>query len=585
MSMTVLSLREFLNGYEKGCYPEGFLADYEPVECLAHNAQGETLLVRNKDGLLFVAKCYVKSEPYSKTGESALLRGLKHEGLPAFAGEYEDDETRVVVREYMLGEPLDQLDVPLAHNEVIAIGIRLCDLLDCLHGQKPPVIHRDIKPQNIILNEKGNISLIDFGISRAYDETAREDTVCMGTRAFAPPEQFGFAQTDARSDLYSLGVVFYWLLTGSTDVKRAEAGDSRLMRIICKCTAFTPEKRYASAVRLRRALLRADGHVRRKTVRALALVLSFFVVLAGGFALGRFTELSPALLWNGAYATFSEPLIEEAVRLQLGKAEGEPIFPEELDRVEGLYIYGDRIASSLEDFNQLRSKVDSGEIEGNLGSISTLEDIAKLRNLRQLYIGNQDIADLSALSVLEGLECLGLFNCPVSDISVVEGMKELTQFSLNDCPDVTDLSPLAGCAKLSELVLVNCGARDYSVLASLGDFNFIHMIGIDTELYLPYLEGKSVRELKLIASGLSTIAQLKGIEGLKVLILEDMDLDSLAGVGELPSLTEMTLADMRWLDLAPLTELASLQTLTLSEDMRAAGEAIRSAARFDIQYR
>lgn len=164
-------------------------------------------------------------------------------------------------------------------------------------------------------------------------------------------------------------------------------------------------------------------------------------------------------------------------------------------------------------------------------------------------------------------------------------MKELTQFSLNDCPGVTDLSPLAGCAGLSELVLVNCGARDYSVLASLGDFNFIHMIGIDTELYLPYLEGKSVRELKLIASSLSTIEQLKGIEGLKVLILENMDLDSLAGVGELTALTDITLTGMRWLDLAPLTGLASLQTLTLSEDMRAAGEAIRSAARFNIQYR
>ena len=75
MRMTVLSIKEFLSGYENGRYPEGFLADYELIECLAHNAQGETLLVRNKDGLLFVAKCYPKSAPFSNVRESTLLRG------------------------------------------------------------------------------------------------------------------------------------------------------------------------------------------------------------------------------------------------------------------------------------------------------------------------------------------------------------------------------------------------------------------------------------------------------------------------------------------------------------------------------
>ncbi len=583
--MTVLSIKEFLSGYEKGRYPEGFLADYELIECLAHNAQGETLLVRNKDGLLFVAKCYPKSGPYADVGESALLRGVRHEGLPAFAGAYEDDEMRVVVREYMRGEPLDKREVPLAQNEVIDIGSRLCELLRYLHGQKPPVIHRDIKPQNIIINEKGDVALIDFGIARAYDEDAQTDTVCMGTRAFAPPEQYGYAQTDCRSDLYSLGVVLYWLLTGSTDIKKAKAGRSRLLRVIRRCTSFAPEKRYANAVQLHHALVRADGHFQKKAIRATALALSFFVVLTGGFALGRFTDIRFPAVFYRAGTLFSEPPVEKAVRLQLDKTADDPISLEELDRVEGIYLYGDQVASSLDTFNQLRSQVDSGEIKAKAGEITSLKDLAALKNLRQLYIGNQNITDLSVLSSLSGLQDLGIFNCPVTDLSVVKNMSNLKQFCLNGCPDVLDLSPLAGCANLHELVLADCGAQDYSVLASLGDFNFIHMISIDTELYLPFLKGKSIRELKLIGGSLSSIAQLRTIQGLEVLILEDMDLDSLSGIEELPQLSELTLANMRWLDLAPLMKCTSIKTLTLSEDMRQAGEAIRNTAQFEIIYR
>ncbi len=72
----------------------------------------------------------------------------------------------------------------------------MCDILNYLHSQNPPIIHRDIKPQNVIVDERGRVTLIDFGISRMYDAGARADTLCFGTRHYAAPEQYGFAQTD-----------------------------------------------------------------------------------------------------------------------------------------------------------------------------------------------------------------------------------------------------------------------------------------------------------------------------------------------------------------------------------------------------
>jgi serine/threonine protein kinase len=121
-----------------------------------------------------------------------------------------------VVRQYVRGVPLNRLRERLTRDQAVAVAIQLCGVLRYLHEQTPPVIHRDIKPQNIILSDDGLATLIDFGISRYYDKNARSDTVCFGTQEFAPPEQYGFSQTDCRADIFSLGVLLGWMLTGQT---------------------------------------------------------------------------------------------------------------------------------------------------------------------------------------------------------------------------------------------------------------------------------------------------------------------------------------------------------------------------------
>jgi serine/threonine protein kinase len=244
--MTDQMVAEFLESFNEQRYPVEFLAKFELMECLAQNELGETLLVKDRETCeYYVAKCYLNENPHPHTSESELLKRLKHQGVPQLIGEYGNEIMFCVVRTYSSGKSLDTWvrEKSLSVEQSVQIAIQLCDILHYLHSQNPPVIHRDIKPQNIIVNEKGEITLIDFGISRTYDQAASEDTLCFGTKKYAAPEQYGFSQTDCRADIFSLGILLLWMITGSVDMQssRAAIGDKRLARIIKKCSSFAPQ--------------------------------------------------------------------------------------------------------------------------------------------------------------------------------------------------------------------------------------------------------------------------------------------------------------------------------------------------------
>ena len=152
--------------------------------------------------------------------ETNLLKELKHPYLPSIADIIENEDTIIIVMDYVEGRALSDIlseKGTIDEASVVEYAIQLCDVLDYLHSQNPPIIYRDLKPSNIILKPDGKITLIDFGTARRYNYDSISDTTCLGTIGYAAPEQFAgenLRQTDARTDIYNLGATMYHLLTG-----------------------------------------------------------------------------------------------------------------------------------------------------------------------------------------------------------------------------------------------------------------------------------------------------------------------------------------------------------------------------------
>src|SRR5579885_3457750 len=148
--------------------------------------------------------------------EAAFLAQLRHPNLPACWDPFSENGTHYLVSDLIEGLSLqDMIEQrgPASESDVARWGIDLCDALVYLHSQQPPIIHRDIKPDNVIITPEGNAVLVDFGIARRY-EAGKQDTMKIGTWGYLPPEQKA-GRTEPRSDLYALGGTLYFALTGN----------------------------------------------------------------------------------------------------------------------------------------------------------------------------------------------------------------------------------------------------------------------------------------------------------------------------------------------------------------------------------
>jgi len=149
--------------------------------------------------------------------EAQLLAMLDHTNLPKVVDFFEEGSRQYLVMDFVEGYTLEQIVAAtpgfLSEPTVLEWAEQLCDVLEYLHTHQPPIIFRDLKPANIMLTREGKIKLIDFGIARFFKAGKTKDTAAYGTMGYAAPEQFGTGQTDARSDIYSLGVTLHFLLT------------------------------------------------------------------------------------------------------------------------------------------------------------------------------------------------------------------------------------------------------------------------------------------------------------------------------------------------------------------------------------
>ena len=183
------------------------------------------------------------------------LASVRIEGVPAVKECVADDGKLIVVEEYVQGRSLKQvLDEQglLNAEQAYEIAVQLVDILVRLHQLEPAIVHRDIKPSNIIIEKNGHVNLIDFNAARHVNADKNEDTRMLGTVYFAAPEQFGFGQSDERTDIYGLGATINYIMTG--DKPGAGIAECRFSDILKKCLMVDAKDRYQSAEELRGVL-------------------------------------------------------------------------------------------------------------------------------------------------------------------------------------------------------------------------------------------------------------------------------------------------------------------------------------------
>lgn len=246
----------------------------------------------------------------SLLAEANLMKRLDHPTLPRIVDIIDNGKTLYVVMDYIEGESLDKILAEYGaqpEEAVIKWSMQICEALSYLHSQRPPIIYRDMKPANVMLKPDGNIKIIDFGIAREYKEQNMADTKILGTHGYAPPEQYGSWQTDARSDIFALGMTMHHLLTGADPrpedyvyqpvrVYNPELSEG-IEFIINKCTEPAAENRYQSCDELMFDLLHPElvtsGYkksLKKKLFGWLAVLIFSIVAVVGGFVCGNVAE-------------------------------------------------------------------------------------------------------------------------------------------------------------------------------------------------------------------------------------------------------------------------------------------------------
>jgi serine/threonine protein kinase len=181
---------------------------------LKENDWERTELIHDASGHQFIRKYLSKEKHFG--AQYKIVARFSNPALPHIYALYDLADRQVVLMEYLRGKTLRQWILsngPLPDNQARMVLRDLCVGIAALHHCAPPIVHRDIKPDNVIRTQSG-ISLIDFGIARRYDEQAHQDTSSWGTMGYAAPEQFGFGQSSPRTDIYALGMLYRFLLTG-----------------------------------------------------------------------------------------------------------------------------------------------------------------------------------------------------------------------------------------------------------------------------------------------------------------------------------------------------------------------------------
>ncbi len=221
-------------------YIKNLLSTYSLVSVLSKKNGCKVLRLRNKTT---EQDLILRSFPRHLDAYE-LLCGIRCENLPEIYDAFDVADGQIVLEEYIDGITVAQVMQTGKYHywgaKKVLTGV--CNALTVLHDRS--IIHRDVKPENVMIDKNGRVVLIDFNASRK-DSHSGKDTVIMGTVGYASPEQLGLSQSDARTDIYAAGVLLNVMLTGRHPTESFARGHAG--RIVRKCTALNPNDRYQSA--------------------------------------------------------------------------------------------------------------------------------------------------------------------------------------------------------------------------------------------------------------------------------------------------------------------------------------------------
>ncbi len=269
-----------LDQLPQGTVVEGQQAQYDVLGIIGRGGMGVVYRARRLSDQQIVAVKEMRPAEATKPEdlqesrmlfgqEAELLLSLKHPNIVAAYEIFEWRGRPYFAMEYVNGVTLEKrlrdANAPAFEQDAVAWGVQMARVLQYLHTRQPPIIYRDLKPANVILTPEGAIKFIDFGVARKYKGSKAKDTVAIGTYGYAPPEQYGKGETDARSDIYTLGATLYHLLTnlGPIPLRTPEVGSiqehnpsvkAQTEQVIIRAMQQDREARFSTAAEMEAAL-------------------------------------------------------------------------------------------------------------------------------------------------------------------------------------------------------------------------------------------------------------------------------------------------------------------------------------------
>lgn len=588
--------------------PEDMQEHWTVYECLKESEDSSTFLVKETaTGILCVLKWGRNRQTEFLRNEMEIMKKMadrKLSGIPKAYRIFEENGEVYLVREYIEGMSLAQMVLQkggISEAEICRISRKICQTAEQFQNPDEPMIHRDIKPENIVVTPGGEVVFIDFGTMRSYKKDGSRDTFVVGTRGTAAPEQYGYTQTDQRTDVYAIGQTMLYMVSESYEMNQLSecAVSRRMKKIIEKACSFEPDKRYGDAAQLRRAVEKCQANNRKKVYKKAGAV---FGLIAAGYILAIFSpdgtvienkrietaEQSAAEEQIQAEITFREELIEEAVRKELGLSKTDKITASMLENVRKLRIVGKEILDDEDTFWGEGHHVDGkdssfGSVRGN---ITDLSDLAQMVNLEELALCNQKIEDISGLKELP-LKKLYLSKNMITDFSVLLNLIDLDTLCIMENP-AENLSVIGKCTGILRLNIQGMNLTDIDFLKNLSlDYLDMSNVEVENNIFEPLAEMKKLDTLcmcdvneaaaetlsqmstlkALFMWGDSTILEnlkpLKGMTQLETLAFTTQ-ISSLEGIEQFPSLNFLSVNFSLVKDLSPVTGAKNLQVIDIS---------------------